>query len=85
MCRPSDHRRETGSKSKRGEAEESRVVRLIHPDGEPVPVSIDGALAEVLRHRIGGGDLRVLDAAPTGFSDARFVVQPAYRSDHRPC
>ena len=35
------------------------------------------ALAEVLRHRTGGGR-RVADAVPTGFSDARFVVQPAY-------
>ena len=37
-----------------------------------------GALSEVLRHRIGGGRLRVADAAPTGFSDARFVAKPAY-------
>ena len=36
------------------------------------------ALAEVLRHRGGGGVRRVPDAAPTGSSDARFVVQPAY-------
>ncbi|MXX36025.1 MAG: hypothetical protein F4Z50_14895 [Gemmatimonadetes bacterium] len=36
------------------------------------------ALAEVLRHRIGGGHRRVVDAAPTGVLDARFVVQPAY-------
>ena len=37
-----------------------------------------GALAEVRRHGIGGGRRRVAAAAPTGFSDARFVVQPAY-------
>ena len=37
-----------------------------------------GALAEVRRHRVGGGVRRVPDAAPTGFSDARFVIQPAY-------
>ena len=37
-----------------------------------------GALAEVPRHRFGGGGHRVPGAAPTGFSDARFVVQPAY-------
>jgi len=37
-----------------------------------------GALAVVLRHRIGDDGRRVPDAAPTGFSDARFVVQPAY-------
>ncbi len=36
------------------------------------------ALAEVRRHRIGGGRRRVPDADLTGFSDARFVVQPAY-------
>jgi len=35
------------------------------------------ALAEVLRHRTGGGR-RVADAVPTGFSDARFVAKPAY-------
>ena len=34
-----------------------------------------GALAEVLCHRIGNGGRRVPDAAPTGLSDARFVVQ----------
>ena len=32
----------------------------------------------VLRHRIAGGRRRIADAVPTGFSDARFVVQPAY-------
>ncbi len=37
-----------------------------------------GALAEVRRHRTGGGRRRVSDAAPTGLQDARFVVQPAY-------
>ena len=37
-----------------------------------------GTLAEVLRHRVGGGGRRVSDAAPRGFSDARFVIQPAY-------
>jgi len=36
------------------------------------------ALAEVRRHRIGDDGRRVPDAAPTGFSDARFVFQPAY-------
>ena len=36
------------------------------------------ALVEVRQHRCGGGGRRVPDAAPTGFSDARFVVQPAY-------
>ena len=36
------------------------------------------ALAEVLRHRSRGGVRGFPDAAPTGFSDARFVVQPAY-------
>ena len=36
------------------------------------------ALAGVRRHGIGGGRHRVPDAAPTGFSDARFVLQPAY-------
>ena len=47
----------------------------------PHEVRLNGfpeALPEVFRHRIGGGGLRVLDAAPTGFSDARFVIQPAY-------
>ena len=37
-----------------------------------------GALAEVRRNSGDGGRRRVPDAAPTGFSDARFVVQPAY-------
>ena len=37
-----------------------------------------GALAEVRRRRIRGGPCRVPDAAPTGFSDARFVAKPAY-------
>ena len=36
------------------------------------------ALVEVRRHRCDRGGRRVPDAAPTGFSDARFVVQPAY-------
>ncbi len=37
------------------------------------------ACAEVRRNRGGGGRRRVPDAVPTGFSDARFVVQqPAY-------
>ena len=36
------------------------------------------ALAQVRRHRIGGGRRRVPDAAPTGSLDARFVVEPAY-------
>ena len=36
------------------------------------------AIAAVRRHRVRGGLCRVPDAAPTGFSDARFVVQPAY-------
>ena len=35
-------------------------------------------LAEVHRHRIGDGDRLVPDAAPTGFSGGRLVVQPAY-------
>ena len=33
------------------------------------------ACAEVRRNRVGGGRRRVPDAVPTGFSDARFVVQ----------
>ena len=33
------------------------------------------ALAEVVRHRVGGCSRRVPDAAPKGFSDVRFVVQ----------
>ena len=37
-----------------------------------------GALAGVRRHRIGGSRQRVLEAALTGLSDARFVFQPAY-------
>ena len=36
------------------------------------------AFVEVLRNRGDGGRRRVPDAAPTGFSDARLVVQPAY-------
>ena len=36
------------------------------------------ACTEVRRNRVGGGRRRVPDAVPTGFSDARFVVQPAY-------
>ena len=36
------------------------------------------ALAQVRRHRIGGGRRRVPDAAPAGFSDARFIGEPAY-------
>ena len=35
------------------------------------------AVAEVHRHRVGGG-IRVAEAAPTGVLDARFVVEPAY-------
>ena len=45
--------------------------------GEGRLTGFPGSLAEVLRHRVGGG-IRVAEAAPTGFSDARFVVQPAY-------
>ncbi|MDE0359039.1 MAG: hypothetical protein OXN92_15070, partial [Gammaproteobacteria bacterium] len=37
-----------------------------------------GALAEVRRHRSGGGRRRVPDAAPTGVLDARFVVQQSW-------
>ena len=47
----------------------------------PREVRLNGfprALAEVRRHRIGDDGRRVPEAAPTGFSDARFVVQPAY-------
>ncbi len=36
------------------------------------------ALVDVRRHRVGGGGRRVPDAASTGLSDARFVIQPAY-------
>ena len=40
------------------------------------------AFAGVFRHHVGGGWRRLSDAAPTGFSDARFVVErasePAY-------
>ncbi len=36
------------------------------------------SFAEVRRHRVDGGGIWVAEAAPTGFSDARFVVQPAY-------
>ncbi len=36
------------------------------------------ALVEVRRHRVGSGGRRVPDAAPAGFSDARFIVKPAY-------
>lgn len=36
------------------------------------------ALAEVLRHHVGGCGRRLLATAPTGALDARFVVQPAY-------
>ncbi len=53
----------------------------VSPPAALLEVCLNGfpeALAEVRRHRIGGGRRRVPDAAPTGFSDARFVVQPAY-------
>ena len=36
------------------------------------------ALVDVRRHRVGGRGRRVPDAAPAGFSDARFIVEPAY-------
>ena len=37
-----------------------------------------GALAEVFRHRVGGGGCRVSDAALKGLSDTAYVGQPAY-------
>ena len=54
---------------------------FVRPPDAPREVRLNGfprALAEVRRHRVDGGVRRVPDAAPTGFSDARFVVQPAY-------
>ena len=58
----------------------------VSPASVPTPAALrevrlngfPGALAEVRRHRVDGGGRRVPNAAPTGFSDARFVVQPAY-------
>ena len=58
----------------------------VSPASVPTPAALrevrlngfPGALAEVRRHRVDGGRRRVPNAAPTGFSDARFVVQPAY-------
>ena len=54
---------------------------FVRPPAAPREVRLNGfpgALAEVPRHRFGGGGCRVRGAAPTGFSDARFVIQPAY-------
>ena len=48
------------------------ALREVRLNGSPE------AFAEVLRYRVDGGRRRVPDAAPTGFLDARFVVQPAY-------
>ncbi len=42
-----------------------------------------GALAGVLRHRIGGGRQRVSDASATGLSDALKAGEPAYPPWHR--
>ena len=53
----------------------------VTPPASPREVRLNGfpeALAEVRRHRIGGGRRRVPEAAPTGLLDARFVVQPTY-------
>ena len=58
----------------------------VSPASVPTPaalheVRLNGfpeALPEVLRHRFGDGGLRVLDAAPSGVSYARFAFQPAY-------
>ena len=53
----------------------------VTPPASPREVRLNGfpgVLAEVHRHSIAGCVRRVPDAAPTGFSDARFVVQPAY-------
>ena len=48
------------------------ALREVRLNGSPE------AFAEVLRYRVDGGRRRVPDAAPTGFRDARFVIQPAY-------
>ena len=39
---------------------------------------LPGALARVLRHRIGGGRRRVSDTSATGLSDAAKAGEPAY-------
>ena len=54
---------------------------FVRPPDAPREVRLSGfpgALAEVPRHGFGGGGRRVPGAAPKGFSDARFVVEPAY-------
>ncbi len=56
----------------------SRASILSAARGEGRLNGFPGALAVVLRHRIAGRRRRVSDTAPTGLSDARFVVQPAY-------
>jgi len=63
------------------------ALAFVRPPAAPREVRLNGfpgALAEVLRNREDGGRRRGPEAAPTGFSDARFVVQPAYSaSSHR--
>ena len=76
------------------EPEESQVVRLIHPEAEPVPMPSDMGAGEIVRrsgfwsawtarHRWPSSDrqprlARSPNAAPTGLSDATKVGQPAY-------
>ena len=56
----------------------SRASILSAECGEGRLNGFPGALAVVLRHRIAGRRRRVSDTSPTGLSEARFVVQPAY-------
>jgi len=54
---------------------------FVRPPAAPREVRLNGfpgALAEVFRHRVGGGGLRVPDAAPTRVFGAAKVDQPAY-------
>jgi len=56
-------------------------LAFIQPPAAPREVRLigfPGALAVVLRHCVGGAGRRVADAAPTGGSAVRFVVEPAY-------
>ena len=53
---------------------------IVPPVAAPREARLNGfpeALAQVRRHRIGGGR-RVPDPPPTGFCDARFIDKPAY-------